>query len=289
MENNDLKIMLKCFKEEQDVNELVTLFMSKNLGDIRSLVTGLSIRGLSDSEKKELTSIYINYKRDNGITNVKLRGLICNKSLYENLGYHNFKKAICYYLYDNRLYSIIENGINGQIDGKEIIHQMEEYVIADIEQDESLSGNPIVCDNYVPISDLLYILTENPNTMSYKGRQGTRELIHFARKDKSDLLHNIIIDENLLQYTSYEKQAALMEAYMEHPSKEIKDLITDIEALQTLDIKQHLAIVRTYGKFGTEEKYNEMKRLIHDMYELKNREESLEEEKEFSSEDEVKE
>ena len=268
--SNDISLMEECFEDKKDVQDLVDLYLDRTLGDLRSIVVGLSIAKFEDAQKKELASIYINNNHPDGSVNKKLRTLICDPAMRKKFDYENMKKAICYYMYDNRLYDVISKGLkDDKSTQKDIIDQLEASIISYLEEDEKYFRKEKPRSFDVPFKNLLYIMTDNPNIFRYRGKSGINELIIFARTDVDESLQDIITDENLLRYSNTNTQIALMSEYMQSPYIRVGELITNADALQGCSLKQHLAMVKAYADDQTPEKYDEMVSIAREMNKYK--------------------
>lgn len=250
--------LVECFESEKYVDDIVDAYLSNGLNDIRSMMQAPYIKRLTDDQKKELALIYIYNRKYDGVLNKDLRRLICIPKMHAKYPYHIYRKLLCYYLYDNRVYELILNGANSDRKPEEILKEVEDSIINDLIQDEDFYGIEKSPTNSSKYEKLLYLITEDSNIFRRRSSTEIKKLIYTSLEDEDEILPDIILDENLLRYRNIFDQIVLLRKYLSLPYIRVVELITDENMLKKLNTTRQLALIDYYAETQSEERFDEV-------------------------------
>lgn len=243
MDVNNIERISKCFEDKQMVRDIINAFLEDGLDDIRSIITGLHHYNLDDQTKKELVIFYINNKSKDGIVNNHLRELMCDPSIRARFNYQDFKKLLCYYVYDNSTYDLIKSDKYPE----SIMRDVEDRIVNGLVSSEKLYHIEKKPGNRNAYQRLLYIITKNPNIFKYRTKDEIRKLIYFGLSDTGGVLRSVIVNDNILKYRNMSQQKTLMERNMSKPYASVGSLITDEDILSKFSHKKQIELLDEYN------------------------------------------
>ena len=249
---NNLEQISECFSDKQMVRDIINAFLEDGLDDIRSLIKALQFYGIDDQQKKELALFYITNRTKDGVMNNKLRELLCDRSITASFSYQDLRKLLCYYVYDNNVYSIIrKEGVYNS--SEKIVRDVEDYIVDRLEALETSNGVRKNPENKNLYRGLLYVLTSNPNIFRYRTNREIRSLIYAGLEDKGRVWRSVMTNDSLLKHRTTEEQLGLMKVLLSKPYPNVERLITDEEILSNTTSRKQQELISEYNANPNEE------------------------------------